>query len=199
MYNYKIAIFGASGTGKTTLAKLISEKYNIPYLKKLSPGIYKEIFENEKDPLSDKTKNSLFILSHCICRMHQQLETINYVADRSILDSIMYIMLDFDYSFKSEILKFLKYNLEREPYDLLIFVPKEFELSATETKPRLSEEHRNREDELAKTIYEEFSKSKISKRYIKVHGSIDERMKKISEVILEISEQRVNKKDEEQL
>lgn len=195
MYNYKIAIFGASGTGKTTLAKLISEKYDIPYLKKLSPGIYKEIFDDEKNPLSDKTKNSLFILSHCICRMYQQLETRTYVADRSILDSILYITLDFDYSFKSEILEFLKYNLEREPYDLLIFVPKEFELPATETKPRLSEEHRNREDELAKIIYDEFSKSKISKKFIKVHGSIEERMKKISEAILEISKQRGNKKE----
>lgn len=190
MGNYKIALFGASGTGKTTLAKLISKKYDIPYLEKLSPEIYNEIFGDEKNPLGDKTKNSLFLLSHCICRMNQQLQTESYVADRSILDSMLYIAMDFDYTFKSDILKFLKYNFESNPYDLLIFVPKEFELPSTETKPRLDKEHRDREDEFAKVIYEKFLKSKISKKFMTVHGSPEERMKQVSDVMLEIFKQR---------
>lgn len=179
----KIAIMGASGTGKTTLAKLISEKYNIPYLEKKSPKIFDEIIENKKEPLVDKKNNALYMLSNCICRLNSQLSNESYVADRSVLDSYMYISLDFDFSFKQDILDFLIYSIQNNPYDLIIFIPKEFELSIEETKPRLDLNHRNKENDIANKIFNKFKDKNISKKCIQVSGTVEERIKKVSEVI----------------
>ena len=183
----KIALMGASGTGKTTLAKEISKKYDIPYLEKISGFIFEEIVEDKKNPLKDKKNNALYKLSNCICRMNDQLTTKSYVADRSVLDSYMYISLDFDFSYKSQILEFLIYCIKNNPYDLLIYVPMEFELPDTEKKPRLDLGHRMLEDKLAKTIFEKFKNEGIAKKCIKVSGNVMERMNQISNVIKKLT------------
>lgn len=89
----KIAISGASGTGKTTLARMISEHYQIPINPIGSRTVAKEMgFDNpydvDKAGLRVEFQEKLFD-----AKREWELTHDSFVTDRSYLDNLTYCVL----------------------------------------------------------------------------------------------------------
>jgi len=90
----KIALTGAGGTGKTTLARYLSDKWGIPYL----GGVGREVMEEmgvQGEPAQElMSKESLLILQYKIFERLQakRKQTTSYVTDRCILDNFVYAL-----------------------------------------------------------------------------------------------------------
>lgn len=88
----KIALTGAGGTGKTTLAKYISEKWGIPYLGSVGRQVMAEMGIEGEPAQEAMSKQDLLALQH---RIFERLRDTrkgakSYVTDRCIIDSYVY-------------------------------------------------------------------------------------------------------------
>jgi len=94
----KIMICGASGTGKTTLAKHISELYELPYVTTSASQLWPKYgFNSHKEALrkclSDPSMGFIYQLDILTNRRAKLDSLSNYVTDRSYVDNITYILL----------------------------------------------------------------------------------------------------------
>lgn len=190
----RIAFFGACGTGKTTLVKSIYKELNL-----------KPLYNNARDIIAglgiedvseiEPTKRALMLESILLSRIMKQIDLLdeNFISDRSPLDELMYWELDNDKNFPSltpVIQKFVHSYLERFKYDLLVYVPIEFDLSEeekSEDKLRYVNEHRYIEDKYVKEFYDKEKNDLLyCKKIISVTGSVEERIEQIKEALKEI-------------
>lgn len=90
----KIQLTGPSGTGKTTLAKIISATYNIPFIS----GSYSDLVPSTKDtPHKDMIgfdKDTIIKQDYQVLSSRNKLfkSKDNFVSDRSYIDSITYFI-----------------------------------------------------------------------------------------------------------
>ena len=93
MKNRRIVICGASGVGKSTVARAISEEFGIKYvsgsLYDLMPNLPKNHYDlNTKYDTNEKHKRNFQILN---LRYHQYMELEgSFVTDRSLYDTAGY-------------------------------------------------------------------------------------------------------------
>lgn len=187
----RIAFFGACGTGKTTLVKSIYNELNL-----------KPLYNNARDIIAglgiedvseiEPTKRALMLESILLSRIMKQINLLDedFISDRSPLDELMYWELDNDKNFPSltpVIKKFIYSYLERFKYDLLVYVPIEFDLSEkekNEDKLRYVDEHRYIEDKYVNDFYnKEKNELLYCKKIIKVSGSVDDRIEQIKDAL----------------
>ncbi len=125
----RIMICGPSGAGKTTVAKYIAEKYDIPYVHTDGPGL-REKFECKnhseviKMSAADPYKGLLY--QDELLRQRGELATQeNYVMDRSIIDSVSYfLMQNAPYLDDAATFSFIASAVSLLPrVDHLIFIP----------------------------------------------------------------------------
>ncbi len=88
----KIAFTGAGGTGKTTLAKYISQKWGIPYVGSVSREVMKEMGIESEMAQQNMHEDVLLELQRGIYeRRKTKLASLNsYVTDRCALDNYIY-------------------------------------------------------------------------------------------------------------
>ena len=187
----RIAFFGACGTGKTTLVKSIYNELNL-----------KPLYNNARDIIAglgiedvseiEPTKRALMLESILLSRIMKQINLLDedFISDRSPLDELMYWELDNDKNFPSltpVIKKFIYSYLERFKYDLLVYVPIEFDLSEkekNEDKLRYVDEHRYIEDKYVNDFYNKEKNDLLYyKKIIKVSGSVDDRIEQIKDAL----------------
>lgn len=84
--SFRIAVIGAQCTGKTTLAKLISEKLNLPILSEVARKFKKEQL-SALNPEYPKIQEELLNL-----QMEQESLHKDFVSDRSTLDNLSYYL-----------------------------------------------------------------------------------------------------------
>ena len=189
----RIAFFGACGTGKTTLVKSIYEELNLKPLYNNARSIIAGLGIDDVSNI-EPTKRALMLESILISRIMKQIEILdeNFISDRSPIDELMYWELDNDKNFPSltpVIKRFVNSYLERFKYDLLVYVPIEFDLSErekNEDKLRYVNEHRNIEDEYVNAFYNKEKEELLyCKKIIKVSGSVEERIVQIKEALKE--------------
>ncbi len=94
----KIMICGPSGTGKTTLAKHISEAYRIPFLSMSSKALwdkygYKSHNEAVKTSFNDPGLAFKYQWDILRTRRKQSQNNPSFITDRSFVDNVVYIML----------------------------------------------------------------------------------------------------------
>jgi hypothetical protein len=130
MENKRINFVGASGTGKTTLATWISEKYNIPFIS----GSYSDLVPETKDikhaDMMDQNPEKIyrddFQLLNLRAKAFSLRNNPTYVSDRSYIDSIAYLIYKLSKSMPScDIESFIRTasNLLERDTTNLIFIP----------------------------------------------------------------------------
>lgn len=182
----KIAMFGACGTGKTTLAIALSEKLDLPAVTNHARTIISSLGVEDVRDIKDATTMALLEHALFLVRIKEQLKcsTTGFVSDRTPLDQAIYWYTDCESAFPKltnnfvgAATEYLKFN----PYDLFVYVPVEFELENSDTL-RYFDSHRHLEDEVAAKLYEKNKeKGEIAKYFMTVRGSVEQRVKSVIE------------------
>lgn len=168
----KIAICGAHGTGKTTLAKDLSSLLKIPLL----AGTLKQYWHNigvydfEKLPSDIRTVCQNYILQNFINTEDSNNE---FVADRSVLDYLAYTELDTDMPENQMGVYRLLVQSRIKNYDLLIYCPIEFEVESEHLRADLGK--REKIDNLIKGYLQKWRPA----NYLQVNGSPDQRVETV--------------------
>lgn len=94
----RIFISGASGTGKTTLAKWISKEYNIPFIETSTKPLWPEFgVKSHKELIEKGEKDIKFMLDfqHAVIRFRdKQLSGVTeFVTDRGAMDIAVYYLM----------------------------------------------------------------------------------------------------------
>jgi len=94
----KIFISGVSGTGKTTLAKYISQRYRIPFIEGSSKVLWaKHGITKHSDIIAHSTEDPKWGLDFQTALLNYRGKSIegfdDFVTDRSPLDSMVYFLL----------------------------------------------------------------------------------------------------------
>ena len=98
----KIAITGASGVGKTTLAKFIAEQYDMPFISASAREVWPKFgFKNHQEALSSCLKDPMLGLQYqenILLNRHLALtRSGSFVTDRSPIDNYAYFLLQQGY------------------------------------------------------------------------------------------------------
>lgn len=93
----RLMITGASGVGKTTLARHISEAYDIPFITSSAKAVWPSFgFKNHLQAHEESIKNKHVGVQYQWAILKQRLDTLkghNYITDRSPIDNMAYIMM----------------------------------------------------------------------------------------------------------
>lgn len=121
----KIAISGAHGVGKTTLAQTLSERLQLPMIEEVVRGVakihgYKTTEQIKSDKQQDKLKFQKDVL-------REQIDTEKrfsngFVSDRSVFDMVAYAMLYGLPDVDTEIMYLISLH-HSEQYDWIIYCP----------------------------------------------------------------------------
>lgn len=125
----RIMICGASGTGKTTLAKFISGTYDIPYISTSASKLWPKYgFKNHEDVLykcgKDKSLSLAYQVDVLNTRINEVKDKDTFVTDRSYIDNLTYLLLDMGYKIRpGEFGAFVDIVKKRlEDIDLIIYI-----------------------------------------------------------------------------
>lgn len=91
----RIGLCGSHRTGKTTLAELLSEKLNIPFLKTRTSEVFKENGLNPSEPMDFSTR--LWIQERVLAdaeSIWNRGVTSSFITDRTPLDMMAYLLAD---------------------------------------------------------------------------------------------------------
>ena len=125
----KIMICGPSGAGKTTMAKYISEKYDVPYIHTDGPGLREKFnCSNHSEVIRMSAldpKAGLHYQEELLKQRGELATSENYVMDRSIIDSVAYfLMQNAPYLDDAATFSFIASAVSLLPrVDHLIFIP----------------------------------------------------------------------------
>lgn len=90
----KIAFTGAGGTGKTTMAKYLSQKWDIPYVGSVSRLVMQEMGIESEAAQNNMSDADLLVLQQAIAK--KRIESLaaheSYVTDRCALDNYIYAL-----------------------------------------------------------------------------------------------------------
>lgn len=90
----KIAFTGAGGTGKTTMAKYLAEKWDVPYVGSVSREVMKEMGVESEAAQESMTDGMLLELQLAIYERRKQVlaQHPSYITDRCALDNYVYAL-----------------------------------------------------------------------------------------------------------
>lgn len=165
----KIAIVGAHGVGKSTLALELSNILKYPILPDTAREAFLKGFAvNENTP----PENQLWILCKQI-EYERELKD-NYIADKTLFDNIVYSRQIFDDSHLLIVIE--KIVKKIASYDLFIYLPIEIPLV---------DDGRSMDPVFQQKIDEEYIKllTDLNIKYHEIRGSVEERVNKALEII----------------
>jgi len=110
MQPIRIAITGTSGVGKTTLAKALAEKYQVPYIPEDWNGLFAALkaFKTEKNPDHQKEQLQRFVqeLNQWLKHRRQLCnDNKGFVMDRCVFDAFKMVIHEHVFSKETEAIK----------------------------------------------------------------------------------------------
>jgi predicted ATPase len=176
--NFKIAICGAHGTGKTTLLNLLATELNLPTLARSMRSFWQEqgIYDFEKLPAEVRTYFQHRSLLNQIQREDGEGED-GFITDRSVLDYLGYSLLSADMggvaleTHKALIRERLKI------YTHFIYTPVEFPASDEPLRANVATRER------FASLVEPYVKAWRPENHLVVTGSVEERMQLIRQYL----------------
>ena len=167
----KIALCGAHGVGKTTLSKLIAEKYNLTILPDIVPDAYRLGFTiNEETPIETQIWLTGKQLENE--RIHQ-----SFVWDKCLFDYFVYAKaLSMDTDLVSTI---KKAAIRNGKYDYIFYIRPEF--------PIVDDGLRSTNIEFQKAVADTYEAFLVENNipFVVITGSVEERMVQISATVQE--------------
>ena len=160
----KIAFSGSHGTGKTTLVKLISEKYGIPAVTNVTRHVPPEL---------RSTREGQFLILDSYIAEVSSLKS--YVADRSVADICAYSLNSKTWSHEEVRAVLSRYKLSRYYPNLIFYLPIEFPI---EDDGHRFVKDQDKVDHQVASLVATF----LPNNYI-IRGTVDERMAQISVAI----------------
>ncbi len=125
----RVAVVGAHGTGKTTLAERLVEITGLPLITEAA----REVIVQYGDPLKlDTNGRKRFQRAVLDVQIYHELENYErgFISDRSVIDNLAYWvhqgLVDTPAFYKA--IDRAKQHLRRHPYDLIIYLPVEFDV-----------------------------------------------------------------------
>jgi nicotinamide riboside kinase len=192
----KIALVGASSTGKSTLASLLSRKYSMPLIREQARVVLAEmgmtLSEIRVDPeLIIRFQNT--VLEYQIASELECADS-GFISDRSVFDNLTLYLRHcpltperIDY-YRGTILD----HYSEYPYDYLIFLrPGEFPVKDDGVRTP-DPFYQAQVDGMILTILRLFSVP-----YVEVHGSVPQRLREIEEILAERGESLLDNRDED--
>lgn len=144
--NKRIMITGASGVGKTTIAKYISETYNIPFISTSAKFVWPKFgFKNHQDAFNKSLKNTKLGLKYqweILKQRKNALSGSSFITDRSPIDNMAYFMMSLGHKIAyCETLDFISACSEGMLYcDGLIFIRWSGEIELEDDSQRINNE-----------------------------------------------------------
>lgn len=173
----KIAIVGSHGVGKTSLCHHIMQHYTHQMNVVLNCNLARSLIS--KGYLLNKEATSESYIQYIIAQLtaEQSLDTCDmFISDRTLLDPLAYETVNSIYegSLVPQSIRDLLFRvwfLEKDQYDLFIFVPAEFPMPLDQIRPQ-DEQYRLRVEQQLKRYLDEH---KV--KYLCVTGSLIQRSK----------------------
>lgn len=160
----KIALTGTHGVGKTTLAKMLVEKLNLPYIHEGARSVIEMLNTYSLDYREfDDRQRSLF--QKCVVNLQLIVENSfeqGFVSDRSLFDCQAYSNFD------------IKVPNIADRYDLIVYLPIEFELEKDGVRFTDPVFQKEIDTKILKSI-QNIDQNKL----IKVTGNVQERLEQV--------------------
>lgn len=117
----RIALYGAAGTGKTTLARMIQEELGVPFNPVGSRSVAKAMgFDNPYD-VDKHGRRAEFQRRLVVEKIAWEAEHASFVTDRTTYDNLVYTMFHDVHAIDDELLNFVRTGFER--YNTAVFCP----------------------------------------------------------------------------
>ena len=126
----RIAFAGASGTGKTTLAKYVAETFNLPFNPIGSRSVAKDMGFDSPYDVDKAGRRGEF--QRRLVRSKVEWETTNesFVTDRTTADNLAYTCLHDVYSVDHELIELVKTGIDRYTHIFLCYMDTFFALGS---------------------------------------------------------------------
>ncbi len=167
---YKIGICGAHGTGKTTLAELISREFGIKSLARTTTNFWPSVGVNNFELLPPDVRTVFqnhLLLNHI--QTEDEQET-NYVTDRTVIDYLAHTILDTTKTASELGIYRILVNERLKNYTHIIYCPIEFEALERDLRANL-----NKRNDIDIIIFN-FLNQNCKGKFLKVTGSVENRM-----------------------
>lgn len=180
-----IALCGAGGTGKGTLAKALSAEKNWPMISSANELIGKKLFskaENYKE-IPNQSKESFQYAILAAQMVQEEIAKKNdFISERSVVDYIPYALkAGADSPWTKNYVESIVNHLKDGAYDYLIYVPVEFK-PKDQDKSKWKERDSKSQSETAKAIESLLPLVQVaapSMHIIRVKGSVEERKQQV--------------------
>lgn len=171
---FKIGICGSHGTGKSTLAKIITQEFGIKPIQKTMRNMWESygVSDFEKLPVEVRKTFQYYAILNQIEKEEDAKS--GFVTDRTVLDNLVYTILSSEIN-----------NLEKQIYEALvkerlknythlIYVPVEFVAEPEHLRANPKSQQKTAE------IFENYLKTFFpQENYLRVKGSVEERLEQI--------------------
>jgi energy-coupling factor transporter ATP-binding protein EcfA2 len=172
----KIGFCGAHGTGKTTLAKHLSQILKLPLITGLMRSFWTNngVYDFEKLPPRIRYEFQLLSLQK---QIDEESKHQSFVTDRTAIDQIAYFVESAQYSDQELNSYIQKCKSSIDNYTHLFFVPIEFDFEPEELRAKASS-RTNVQNNIQK-----YSQQFASGKVFEVTGNVDQRISKILNIL----------------